>query len=382
MRPVAPWGLLDLVVFVLIWFLAINVLAGLWKANHANIVNANAPASSEASESVAAERELHLETTEESSLKSEALETSPKIAKDASGKEMPNLELSLWLSLAQVIAMVITSLWLCKRANLALDRIGWDCSRLVSDVIFGGVAGLISIPFMYLILLGLTQLVEHPGTHPLVEQVTRNPSSFVYAFIVAAVIAPITEEFIFRVLLQGYLDSMSAGRVSLADVCVGRRSIWPILSISYSPPLVQTMEHNFANSEDESDAFPSQSDGSSSKGRQIVAGIPPRLDISEPLSAAPRSEPGLISIYGVHDAPVDPRSLPWWPIFVSGMIFGLVHYSYGIGWIPLILFGCLLGWLYRMTGTIWASWIVHVMLNTMSLMALYINIANEQLPKS
>jgi membrane protease YdiL (CAAX protease family) len=60
-------------------------------------------------------------------------------------------------------------------------------------------------------------------------------------------------------------------------------------------------------------------------------------------------------------------AVPIWPLFVSGILFGLAHAEYGPSWFPLILMGLLLGYLYRCTHRIWACWIVHISLNAISM---------------
>ena len=59
--------------------------------------------------------------------------------------------------------------------------------------------------------------------------------------------------------------------------------------------------------------------------------------------------------------------LPWWPVFVSGILFGLAHFEYGMSWVPLIVLGIVLGWLYRVTNRIWPSLIVHFLVNATSM---------------
>jgi membrane protease YdiL (CAAX protease family) len=72
---------------------------------------------------------------------------------------------------------------------------------------------------------------------------------------------------------------------------------------------------------------------------------------------------------------------PWWPILVSGTLFGLMHYSYGLSWAPLILLGFVLGFLYRATHRIWPSLFFHVIFNSMAICSMALQILQEQLPK-
>ena len=72
---------------------------------------------------------------------------------------------------------------------------------------------------------------------------------------------------------------------------------------------------------------------------------------------------------------------PLWPSLVTGTLFGLAHFGYGLSFIPLIVLGILLGLLYRATHSIWPSLVVHVMLNGSSMTALGVAILIEQAAK-
>jgi membrane protease YdiL (CAAX protease family) len=58
-----------------------------------------------------------------------------------------------------------------------------------------------------------------------------------------------------------------------------------------------------------------------------------------------------------------------------------MHYSYGLSWLPLILLGIVLGFMYRMTHRIWPSLFFHVIFNSMAICSMALQILQQQLPK-
>jgi membrane protease YdiL (CAAX protease family) len=116
-----------------------------------------------------------------------------------------------------------------------------------------------------------------------------------FAIWAAVIVAPITEEFAFRVLLQGYLESLARGPLSI---------------------------------------------------EKIVVGSPAKMV----------------------------QQVPWWPMIVSSVLFGLAHFGYGPSWLPLIFLGLVLGGLFRATGRVWASTALHVIFNSFAMLSLAVQI--------
>ena len=69
-------------------------------------------------------------------------------------------------------------------------------------------------------------------------------------------------------------------------------------------------------------------------------------------------------------APVADLVPPVWPSVVTGILFGLAHWGYGLSFIPLIVLGIVLGLVYRATHSIWPCILIHAMLNGTSMLAL------------
>jgi hypothetical protein len=65
---------------------------------------------------------------------------------------------------------------------------------------------------------------------------------------------------------------------------------------------------------------------------------------------------------------------PWWPAIVSGVLFGLAHFGYGVSWVPLMTLGVVQGRLFQLRRSLIPCIVVHGLFNSMSMMGLAINI--------
>ena len=73
------------------------------------------------------------------------------------------------------------------------------------------------------------------------------------------------------------------------------------------------------------------------------------------------------------ESPMD-YSPPWWPVLLSGTLFGLAHFSYGVSWVALIVFGVVLGRLYQLRQSIIPVIMVHFLFNAMNVTMLGLSI--------
>ncbi|TWU21064.1 CAAX amino terminal protease self- immunity [Novipirellula galeiformis] len=171
----------------------------------------------------------------------------------------------------------------------AAQRLGLVWKR--SDVVIGLRASLMLIPPTLLIAQLASQMVEYQ--HPVLDVMKQSPTPvfFIVLFMGTALVAPWVEEFLFRVLLQGSLQS-------------------------------------FADRPDEDE-----------------------------LALDPDDE-NAADIWR-------PRSL--WPLFLTSLIFALMHGNQGAAAIPLFFFSVGLGFLYRQTGRITPSLVVHIVLNSFTM---------------
>jgi membrane protease YdiL (CAAX protease family) len=115
------------------------------------------------------------------------------------------------------------------QAAASLADLGLDASRLAHDIGVGVAAFLASIVPLFGLETLLERLVKYD--HPLVESVRAHPDTamFVSATIAAVVAAPIFEEFLFRVLLQGWFEALEARRRDARGISpTAGPSWWPI----------------------------------------------------------------------------------------------------------------------------------------------------------
>jgi membrane protease YdiL (CAAX protease family) len=65
----------------------------------------------------------------------------------------------------------------------------------------------------------------------------------------------------------------------------------------------------------------------------------------------------------------------WTPLVVSSVVFGVAHYGHGVSPAPLILLGCVLGYLYRQTHRIVPSIVCHMLFNGLTIFFLALQFA-------
>lgn len=220
----------------------------------------------------------------------------------------------------QLLAIVLMTLLIAARYRVSIANIGWSTKHIVQDIRLGLLAFVMALPPIYILMITATLLFKKPYNHPVVDAIKNDPSSLPMAIWLAVVIAPLLEEFGFRVLLQGFFESIARGPLSMKLIFGGRRDTQDLIQdSSLADATPQNLESN-----------PNQ---------EIIT---------------------------------DSSQLPWWPVIVSGILFGLAHFDYGASWLPLAVLGMVLGYLYRITNRIWPSLVVHCCLNGMTMLNLTI----------
>lgn len=285
-------------------------------------------------------------------------------------------------SLSYLVVMLITTLWLMLRHGASLAHIGFTSSKFLWHCAVGVGAALFSLPVVYAIMLAVSLGLDEKYDHPLLNQLMKEGSlaAYLMAAFCAVIVAPLAEEFLFRVLLQGWLQSLPWS---------GHR-LWWLLGASERKRADAYTFNDFASLPSiVSDATTIQPFADDGLGRPTLAGTSPvgpgpavlltaalpghpdrpSLDqegnpyASAELTFAPGLTPPVVTM---------PESCtpPLWPVFVSGTLFGLAHWGYGLSFIPLILLGIILGLLYRAKHSIWPSFVVHFVLNLISILAM------------
>ena len=58
---------------------------------------------------------------------------------------------------------------------------------------------------------------------------------------------------------------------------------------------------------------------------------------------------------------------PWWVAIVSGIVFGLAHFEYGVSWVPLCVLGTVLARVYQLQRSILPCFIIHALFNSLAM---------------
>lgn len=235
---------------------------------------------------------------------------------------------------ANLATLAVAAAVVLLRARATMRDLGFSSAQLASDVALG-VSAFFMLALPVLLLQGLlTQW--YPSEHPLVKMLRESPNSLLFAIcvFVAVIVAPVAEEFFFRVLLQGWLEK-ATGRPS------------------------RSMEAASLSG----DALPFPGENATTKTELLPA--------NPYQSPVPERENGK-EIHGAEALP--DAAPPYWPIFVSAAVFALMHFSHGPDPIPLFLLAIGLGYLYRQTHRIAPCITVHFLLNALSMTMLWMEL--------
>ncbi len=244
-------------------------------------------------------------------------EVSNAIAKESKPPKERFSALSITLGcIILLVAAGMAAVVTVTRLGLTFESIGIRGDQLFKDVQIGVGAFLICAPVILTVSQIVSLATDVKYVHPVIDAMRENAGVFPALFLSAAVVAPIWEEFAFRGLLIQWFDTMRNSRWNLATIILGRRR-----------------ERTDMPHDETTEPF-----------QQI------RVADTNPYS------PGEI------------RS--WWPAILSGTFFGLAHFEYGVSWIPLIVFGVVLGRVYQMRRSVIPCIIAHGLFNSLSMFAL------------
>lgn len=300
------------------------------------------------------------------------------------------LELAGAASIGSLITVVLGTLWICVRYNTNAEHVGFGQIR-GKTIAVGLISGLAVIPLMYIMMGVVSSLSQSKYEHPLIDSAVESATftKYLMAVFAAAIVAPIVEEFLFRVLLQGWLQSIPFR--SLAETIVGGDAN---SSPSHSMPAIDGATRSMATSNTAASnmAAPVDAtlyDDSAHNANDTVRVQAEPTSPAESISTAEsvRTMSGIYQPSGTLNAtesrsevpaPENAIRPPFWPSIVAGVLFGVMHYGYGVSFIPLSFLGIFLGWIYRQTHSIWPCILIHMMLNSFSMMMLGLVILMKQ----
>lgn len=238
----------------------------------------------------------------------------------------------------QLLAMFGAIFWLLLRYK----KVNWlgQVSLFARDLKVGLVAAAMIIPVTFLVQLVVIQLI--PYEHPTLDSM-KEVSSFAAiacAWFAAVIGAPLTEEFFFRGLLQGFMQRLVDVRESFDRTFIGGRV-------------------------DEADAEPSSQ--------------PPPVVAAELFATPGNLDDPWESASGVSEVNSSQRNDNvswrfWLPIVASSILFAGAHMGQGPAPIPLFVLSLGIGYVYRKTGSIMPCIVIHMALNAISMVMLMLQI--------
>jgi len=227
-----------------------------------------------------------------------------------------------------VLAGVFGVLHVSSGATLA--DFGLDFRKAGYDMTLGILAfAAVSVPTYA--LQALLHMYVMKASHPVTEALANNraPMLFLAMFALAVFLAPLAEELIFRVLLQGWIEALLVPRTTVGNT-----------STDWEQPA-------------HTQAEPGAIEAASEHPIAIVADA--QTGDVEPVDTF-RLGPEI-------DEPLITRRISWLPIVVTSALFALAHLGNGPSAVPLFFFGLALGYLYQQTHRLLPSLVLHMSLN-------------------
>jgi membrane protease YdiL (CAAX protease family) len=246
------------------------------------------------------------------------------------------------LALSYMMAWGMSVFLLCFRTRSSLLQLGILGRDVTINIAVGLAAFLLATPVI-LILSGIVNsLTDIEYEHPVIEAMKQHPWMFPLLFFGAVICAPIWEEYAVRGLLIRWLDSIRFSGGNLKTVFLGQPASTVALSDSQDEPGLSYASAS-GNPYEPPNATQFQANELSSSSFPKTGGTLPSNGDTFP---------------------------PWWPAIVSGMVFGLAHFSYGISWVPLILFGFISARLFQLRRSIVPCIVLHACFNALSMFGL------------
>jgi membrane protease YdiL (CAAX protease family) len=234
-------------------------------------------------------------------------------------------------SVASIAGLLAAFAWLVLRYRIRPAELGLQRGRLARDVAIGTTTFLLISPLVFGLQTVLTEFFE--SRHPLLELAKQGADFrfFAISILSAVVIAPIVEEYMFRVLLQSWLERITRDADFASLIFGGRDSYEKVRS-----PESGGEEATDVHGQDTENLIPRSTS-----------------------SALPCSRRSSLAI------------------LVSALIFALMHRSHGPDPVPLFLLAVALGYVFSRTGRVLPCIVAHALLNATTIVTLAISIFYE-----
>ncbi len=286
----------------------------------------------------------------------------------------PEVMLRLMHASSTAYVLWLAGAWwfLTRWQGAAAEEAGWNAATLKSDLLLGAAAFAVLAPIVYGLQYVLVQY--WPSRHPLVEAVRGEDGSrlLLAAAISAVIMAPLFEEFAFRMLLQGWFENLSAALLGHRQ-----RERWA----PADPSPAATADTAGTPATSATDAPQDVETWSTQVWNVLLLGFG-RLPIPKGLRGTNLA--ALRELDPPHPLQTAVEALPtagpvwrWLPVVASSLIFALLHYSHGPDWVPLLVLALGLGYLYQRTHRLVPCIVVHALLNGVSFLLLLGELASD-----
>ena len=270
-------------------------------------------------------------------------------------------------AVASLATMGLSAAAIFLRSGARWRDMGIVSRSVLTDMGLGLIAFVMLAPPVYIIQLILVQWFE--SKHPLIEMLRENPNPvfLVVSGFTAVVVAPVVEEYLFRLLMQGWMEKVAffRGRQGWISTTDDYQRRWPSEEestvIGTTPPTDDSPIQRplmSENRDDHENPYQTPHPERSTVGIQGADGIQEAdafRDSSGLRETGPTVRRGRHAVL---------------PILISSSIFALLHWSHGPDWVPLFFLALGLGYLYSRTHRIIPCITVHFLLNGMSMLAL------------
>lgn len=303
---------------------------------------------------------------------------SPSEGKPAEKLTSRQVVLSGVFALGELVAVFVVALFMKSRTESGFAAMGWHPRFAGRDIGIGVVILLMTLPLLLMLSATVNALTGVTYNHPVIEMMKQFPWLFGVVAWQAVIVAPIAEEFFFRSVLIGWFESIHFGRTKNA-VIFGWNPIRRhdnSIAMSQDSNSISTVNVTIQRPFPESNGSDFLQPPSFSKSDALI---------QNPYFASPRIDTDLKHTHenpgetvGDHDGTISEFRPPWWPAIVSGILFGIAHISYGLSWIPLAVFGIVLGRVYQYRQSLIMCITIHMVFNAINLLNLWLSLGLPQ----
>ena len=265
-------------------------------------------------------------------------------------------------SLSSLLALAASLAFIGWRTRAHMHDLGWNPRQLIRDGYLGLLAFVMLAVPVFAIQWFLTEWMSLKSKHPLVDVVLEHPrpSYLLCSGFAALIVAPIAEEYLFRVFFQGWLENV-AGSFRASTGRSETLARWAELWI-YGP---------------QEEFTPRRSEVETSRDTLHPTEVePPRDRVASAghLESSARDTAAGGRAGAAFPTRVGPAV---WPTLISAGFFALAHYNHGPDPIPLFFLAVGLGYLYQRTHRILPCIAVHFLVNAVTMLQLWLMVSQR-----